>query len=302
MYGLTIDTVKLLQESAPLMDSWSDGHCACKQKFGMEEWAKKNAVPEKQDEVSCGWYHGTWQYMRLMNMVAVPNWYGFYNKAISDVLKRKPEAHVFISACADYGMLAKVHEAMIEAKANPKITIYDICKTPLKSCEWYAEKFGLAINCRSANILTDNIPEAPFDLIVTDEFLSVLKDEYKPMATKKWKELLKPDGVLITTAMMGKPTTDSLRKGFADKASTIVDTYDSMLFAGGLNGSKDAFISKLEKFAAFHTRHMLQSEDMLRNLFKDYERLEIEPIVTPGECVNPTVSFQIIASPRAKQQ
>ncbi len=299
MYGLTIDTVKLLQESAPLMDIWSGQHCAHKKQYGMEEWAKQNSEAKHKGEFSCDWYHGTWQYMRLLNMVAVPNWYAFYVKAIGDVLKRKPNATVFISACADYGMLSKVHEAMIEAKTSPKIVIYDICQTPLKSCEWYANKHGLSISCTSANILTDHIPEAPFDVVVTDEFLSVLKDEYKSQATDKWRKLLKPDGVLITTVMMGKATTQELRRKFATKAENIINVYDKMLFPH-LNGDRKKLLAKFERFAEYHTRHMLKDEKTLRNLFKDYRHVSIEPTVTPGECVNPTVSFQIVASPGEK--
>src|SRR5690554_41438 len=128
----------------------------------MEEWGKDNGVIEETDSLSCDWYHSTWQYLRLLNMVAVPNWYYFYNEAIGEVLKDKPKANVFISACADYGMLAKLHEAIKAVNANPKITIYDICRTPLRSCEWYAQKTGLTITCKVGDIIESEIPEAPF--------------------------------------------------------------------------------------------------------------------------------------------
>ena len=175
MYGLDGKTMLLLQESAQLMEKWAEEHCSHKERGGMEEWAKDSGRSEQLQAFTCDWYHGTWQYMRLLNMVAVPNWYHFYHEVLNEILRKKPDANVFISACADYGMLAKLHESIIAAQANPVITIYDICKTPLKSCEWYADRCGLKITCKAANIITDDIPEAPFDLIVTDEFLSVLK-------------------------------------------------------------------------------------------------------------------------------
>ena len=301
MYGVCVDTLQLLQESSILMDEWSNGKCAFKTtdvKGGMEQWAKEQAAAAEAN-LCCDWYHGTWQYLRLLNMVAVPNWYGFYVKALSDVLKRKPNANVFISACADYGMLAKLHEAIQVAKTNPTITIYDICETPLRSCEWYAQKFGLSINCKVGNIITGDIPEAPFDLIVTDEFLTVLKDDYKPEITARWKQLLKPDGVIVTTAMIGGPTTAELRAGFAQKARNIVATYGKMLFPHHTNGKEQELLAKFDHFATFHTRHMLKGEEQLKELFKDYKHFTFNKILTPGECVNPTASFEIVASPGA---
>ena len=140
LYALDAQTRRLLTESAPLMDKWSKHECRGKDCGGMEEWAKEHA----EDAVrSCGWYHGTWQYLRLLNMVAVPPWYGRYNEALSAILRRQPQAEVLISACADYGMLATLHEAIVTSGASPRIAIYDICRTPLLACEWYAARHGL---------------------------------------------------------------------------------------------------------------------------------------------------------------
>ncbi len=299
MYGIEVNTLQLLQESAGLMAGCSNENCACKSKDvkgGMEQWAKEQCATIEA-ELCCDWYHGTWQYLRILNMVAVPNWYSFYVKALSEVLRRKPDAKVFISACADFGMLAKLHEAIIDAKANPTIIIYDICETPLKSCQWYAKKFNLTITCKVGNIITGAIPEAPFDLVVTDEFLTVLKDEYKPEITARWKELLNPDGVLVTTAMIGKPTTQELRAGYAERARNIMAIYGKMLFPDHTDAQLDEILQKVETFALYHTRHMLTDEEQLRRLFKDYQKLSFTKIWTPGECVNPTASFQIVATP-----
>jgi hypothetical protein len=297
MYGLDGDTYKLLQESSVLMDKWADEICKAKHKGGMEEWAKEKGITEEaHDEFSCDWYHGTWQYLRLLNMVAVPNWYLFYNETLTKVLKEKPKANLFISACADYGMLAKVHEAIIESKSKPTITIYDICETPLKSCEWYADLFNLKIKIKKANIITDEIPEAPFDIIVTDEFLSVLKSEYKPMIIDKWKKIIKPDGYIITTAMIGKPTEKDNREFYANKAKQFFDMYGKMLFPDHHeNGNAEDLLEKFQKFAEFHTRHMIKDEMEIKELFKDFKVFQYSILPTPGECINPTNSYQIVA-------
>jgi 2-polyprenyl-3-methyl-5-hydroxy-6-metoxy-1,4-benzoquinol methylase len=277
MYGLDGKTMLLLQESAELMEKWSTIGCASKNKGGMEEWAKDEGAHKEHNEFSCDWYHGTWQYMRLLNMVAVPDWYHFYNEALNEILQKKPNANVFISACADYGMLAKLHESIKAVKANPVITIYDICETPLKSCEWYAKKYGLEISCKTANIITDEIPEAPFDLITTDEFLSVLKNEYKPLIVEKWKSILKPGGKIVTTAMIGKPTEISNRSYYYDKANYLFKMYGRMLFPEHYtNGNAGTLMKRFKAFADYHTRHMLIDEHELIELFKDFSSFSYE--------------------------
>ena len=96
-YARTLDPQvrKLLVESAPLMELWSQTECRPKQKGGMEEWAKEHHLEPE----SCGWYHGTWQYLRLLDMVAVPHWHReFYNQKLGDILRQNPHANVLISA------------------------------------------------------------------------------------------------------------------------------------------------------------------------------------------------------------
>lgn len=295
LYQLDARTLELLIESAPLMESWSAAGCGSKQTGGMEEWAKTHGAAEPQSDTCCDWYHGTWQYLRLLNMVAVPPWYEFYNESLSEVLRRRPNADVLISAAADYGMLATLHEAVRAANATPRIAVYDICRTPLQSCQWYAERHGMEIECVCANLLTCEIPPASFDLIVTDEFLTVIKAADKPVIVKRWRELLKPGGTLVTTAMIGDPTTPELRRGYAERARQLLATYQSH-FPQHQNGRHQELLDRFEQFASFHTRHMLSDEEELRRLFDGFGTFSYRRTATPGECVNPTHSFQIVAS------
>lgn len=292
MYALDARTRELLVESAPLMERWSATDCANKDTGGMEEWAKTENV---QPVSSCNWYHGTWQYLRLLNMVAVPPWYEFYQEALSNVLRQRPKAEVLISAAADFGMLATLHDAVRAAGAEPRIVVYDICRTPLRSCQWYAERHGFSIECVCANLLTCDIPPASFDLIVTDEFLTVIKAADKPQIVKRWRELLRPGGTLVTTAMIGGPTTPELRHGYAERARLLLDDHSDS-FPHHLNGQRDELAQRLQAFASHHTRHMLSGEDEIRRLFHGFGTFSYVRTVTPGECVNPTSSFQIVAT------
>jgi hypothetical protein len=290
--GYTVDSHirELLLESAPMMRDWAETKCVGKDTGGMEAWAKDNK-PEKIS--SCDWYHGTWQLLRLVDMVATPPWYSFYMRALGQLMAAKPECELFISAAADWGMLAMVHEAAAAVNASPRITLWDICETPILASRWYADKFGIALDWKVKNIIADSTElDGRFDIIVTDEFLTVLADPLKPQITQRWHDLLKPGGSVVTTAMIGGPTTPELRKLFFNRALSLFDR-DAFLFRR-IGITRGEFADQVATFAAVHTRHMLTSPEQLEQLFSAYE-LDYSAVVTPGECVNPTTSFQVVA-------
>jgi hypothetical protein len=285
-------TTELLLESAPLMFEWSQSECTRKATGGMEEWAKTERTASS-DALACDWYHGTWQLLRLLNMVAVPPWYSFYQGALTAALAATPEPRVLISACADYGMLATLHAAMIESKASPKIVVVDICETPLRACRWYADRFGLQIQCHKDNLLTSSALRAHgFDVIVTDEFLTVIKNPDKPIIAQRWRQLLAPGGVLVTTAMMGGGTTPVLREQYAEKARRAWQERPTWFSRLKLDVTE--LVQLCRRFAQFHNRFMISSESEVRQVLEGFD-FTLTPIVTPGECVNPTSSYQIVA-------
>lgn len=296
LYQLDAATSDLLMASAPLMAEWSRSECKAKSRGGMEQWAKKqNESANGGHPLSCDWYHGTWQYMRLLNMVAVPPWYGFYGRALDTLLSRKPQARVLISACADCGMLATLHQAIVTSGATPRIVVCDICATPLLNASWYAKRNGFEIECICDNILSSpSLEPGSFDLIVTDEFLTVLPASDKPAAVARWKELLKPGGAVVTTAMVGGATTPELRKRYAERARGLLreTSGDRRIASNGF----DELIERADRFAQFHTRHMIVDENEIRRLFSGFYLGFLALTATPGECVNPTHSFQIVAT------
>ena len=290
-YSVEPRTRDLLLKSAPLLWDWVKLECDRKERGGMEEWAKEKRL-DRVD--TCDWYHGTWQFLRLVNMVATPPWYPFYMEALGNILADRPNAKVLISAAADWGMVAQLHQAADLVGAQPRITLYDICQSPLTASRWYADRHGFSMECVCENIITSpRMPLGSYDLIVTDEFLTVLKDEYKPMITARWLELLKPGGSVVTTAMIGGPTTPNLRDGFAARAKTRL--LENPWIAARANIDEKFLLASFDNFARVHTRHMLTSPEQLEGLFSKFD-LSYTLVVTPGECVNPTNSFQIVAT------
>ena len=294
----TEDEFRELQESALYMNALAGDHCKPKETGGMEEWAIKNHPNAVQNPVYCDWYHGTWQILRLLNMVAVPKWYPFYRDTLAKALTRVKRPNVLISAAADYGMLCTLHQAMEYAGAEADITLIDICQSPLQSSEWYAARHGVSLECRVGNLLSSRIPEHGYDVVVTDEFLTVLKDPYKPTIVNQWRRILKPGGTIVTTAMLGKPTTMELRESYAAKARQRLQQYGLQLFPNYSTEMEERLIADCARFASFHTRHMLRDENQIRALFGDaaFKFQVLAEVETPGECVNPTYSFQIAAT------
>jgi ubiquinone/menaquinone biosynthesis C-methylase UbiE len=133
--------------------------------------------------------------------------------------------------------------------------------------------------------------------VVTDEFLTVLNGESKSLAVEVWKRVLKPGGKLITTAMIGRWTTEDLRRKYADRASKLLASYARILFADHDSSNEKAsrLMHRINKFAALHTRHMIRDENELLTLLDGFKDVVMQPVETPGECVNPTFSFQITA-------
>jgi hypothetical protein len=297
LYELDETNREQLITSAPLAWEWSKSNCSFKPEGGMEEWAKKQDGAATTAAMNCGWYHGTWQLLRLLNMVAVPPWYEFYQEALVTILRKQPNAKVLISGAADYGMLCTLHEAVVAADATPDILLVDICPTPILGSKWYAERHGFTFESECANLLTDpRFVQAQYDLIVTDEFRTVLKDPDKPSIVSRWLQGLKPGGSVVTTAMLGGPTTPELRKGYAERALAGLERPGEPIQKVGLDTAELA--RAFEQFAAVHTRHMLSGEEQIRGLFADFTLEYLKPTVTPGECVNPTTSFQIVATKR----
>jgi len=297
LYELDKPTVDLLQESAPLMQAWSETSCVVKASGGMEEWAKSQQGGSADRVPTCDWYHGTWQLLRLLNMVAVPPWYPFYSEALGTVLQERPDADVLISAAADYGMLCTLHEAIVATESSPHVVICDICETPLLASQWYAERNHFQLECICDDLLTtDSLRNESFDLIVTDELLTVLKAASKPTIVDRWKKLLKAGGTVVTTAMIGDPTTPELRDSYARRARDLLDAHFDRF--SSLSLDRHELIERFDRFAEVHTRHMVTGTQEVEALFSEFD-LEFSLVDTPGECVNPTTAFQITARKRS---
>jgi hypothetical protein len=96
--------------------------------------------------------------------------------------------------------------------------------------------------------------------------------------------------------MIGGATTPELREGYSRRARQLLESTNGDYLPAYGETKKVEVLELCSNFADFHTRHMVSNEEELRTLLSEFDRLELHRITTPGECVNPTDSFQIIAS------
>jgi len=169
------------------------------------------------DRVSCRWYHGVWQYLRLFDMVSSPSWHSsFYERWLAASLGGEGPRRVLITGAADYSVLAYViGAAQVSGKLEPGLLeahIMDLCPTPLKACRWYADRFDLDVHLHEADILQDaevllrdvlgGAPDGEFDLIASDAFLTRFARDDVGRVLDNWKALLRPGGRVVTTVRL----------------------------------------------------------------------------------------------------
>ncbi len=102
--SLSDNTVEIVQ-TAGLMEAESKVHCE-------GSYLSTN---------SCDWYHVSWQYLRILNMVSAPSWHGsFYTSQLSEFYGSEQETSVLISGAADYGIFRQIaqHESSKKIKGS----------------------------------------------------------------------------------------------------------------------------------------------------------------------------------------
>ena len=159
---------------------------------------------------SCAWYHGFWQYLRWFDFVTTPRDHAdFYRMGLAPSLARG-DRRILISGTADYEMPAQVLAICRDAGLVPEITVLDICRTPLRLCEWHAERAGARIETVAADIRSYRPAEA-FDLLCTHSFFGRFSPEERPGLLARWHDLLRPGGRVVAVNRIRGGAPDTVR-------------------------------------------------------------------------------------------
>lgn len=228
----------------------------------------------------CAWYHGSWQLLRLANVVSTPAWHSdFYRDSFHDWSRDRLQSkstdrkwRILISGAADYGMLYHVIQALDqEGHARGRklaeqceFVVLDPCDTPLHACVWLQTRLtqlqpSLLVNLiRERTRILDYRPDEKFDLITSDAFLTRFeKSEEKSAVFAKWIELLDDGGWIVTTARkrdQDDDITESDRETFVNRAMRALGNVGSgvrpvrMLDDSRLQNLVKAYATKIRSF------------------------------------------------------
>jgi hypothetical protein len=217
----------------------------------------------------CAWNHGFWQYMRLLGLAIAPEHHAeFLRKTLQPLLAGAPR--VLISGTSDYALLAQL-AAIAKAQGGvPAITVLDRCETSLMLNRWYAERVGLVIDTRRADILEFQ-DEASFDLICTHGFFGYFSPAQRRELVARWHALLLPRGLVVTVNRLRTAAAPE-RTGFE---SPQVEAFAKQvrIAAARVRHGIDLGTEDLERAArAYAMRqgvYTLRSLEEVRNLFEE---------------------------------
>lgn len=255
-----------LSESAPLALSWSKHEC----------------TQADGEHSGCAWYHGSWQMLRLL---------GVFHSILSDddffvpTLARLIGGgvrRVLISGAADYALLARVAAAAGPLARDMRITVVDLCNTPLQLNAWYGERFGIPVEVIKENVL-DYRSSQPYDLICTHSFLCFFNEAERRQLVQRWWECLQPGGWVLTAQRArtedrqpiiaySKEEVEALSSRARRKAEEQYETHGV---------EPDVAYQLAGDYARFHWTYLIRTAEEIQSLFED-QGFKLETFAPPG--------------------
>lgn len=273
---LTPDDAELL-ESALLAHGWAPGLCQHDHAGG-----------------SCAWYHGAWQFLRMLGLMSTSGVHAAHYAAELARTRRDPSFRkVLVTGSADYSMLKLIADA--RDPSDPPLThvVLDRCATPLRICEWYAQRHGLRVETLHQDVL-DPLPEGAFDSVYTHAFMGNFDDSDRRRLVEQWARALRPGGRVVTVQRVRDDYPGDIVRFSAAEAEAFVARVAEL--APSLLPPEAAELDVVA-MARGHARNFwalpVRSADGLRALFEDagfrLDRFERSAPSGPAGVTGPSV-------------
>jgi SAM-dependent methyltransferase len=210
----------------------------------------------------CAWYHGLWQYLRLLGAIEPMARHAAF---FEDALARLAGApRILVCGAADYWMLARVRAAFRGRTSRPLVTVSDLCETPLELNRWYARHAGVRVRTRRCDVFDFHAP-GRFDAICTHALFGRFPPERRPALVARWRSLLRPGGVVVTVTPV-RPGDTRVPVAFeAERA----DAFAAAVRAAAEKRAVDApaLAEAARAYAGRMKVHRVRSDGELRALF-----------------------------------
>ena len=192
-------------------------------------------------------------------------------------------------------MLAVVLDAIGPVgQKNHKITVLDVCATPLKIAEWYAHERKTNIITRQADAKQTGFHAETFDLIVTDYFLTKLPLEDQAIVVSEWHRILKPEGRILTTIHLssnhhGIQADESHIHQFSDKVERV-----ALANSKSLRLDSKKMREYAEKYMRKNISYPIRDESELHHVFNGFELSIVSTFTSSVETID-SKTAQVVA-------
>jgi len=268
--------------------------------FHMDDISKLYCEGSYLLKSSCNWYHGSWQYLRLVGLVSTPKWHErFYQDSLNRSLSNEKNASILISGTADYGILEQIYKSE-HIKNVSDVTVMDICESPLYICKWYHDKYAMNIpfinfNIIKRDIMNNMIAENSQTVIIADAFLTRFDNISREIIIAQWLRMLKPNGFVITTIRIEKTKSGMIKASTRDVDKFVKKTEDIVNTKGILfSYLSDTITEKAKKYAKKIVSNPINNLDDIYKLFKGFD-VNFVTAEVEGEINNETIYARVIA-------
>ena len=222
---------------------------------------------DPQTGESCAWYHGFWQYARLLGLGTSPVGHArFLAEAFGELAVSLKRMQVLIAGAADYSMLAHVLAVCRSHGIAAQFTAVDWCETPLELNRWYAQRESVALDTLCSDLL-DALPAGSHDVLCTHALLGHIRPADRPRLLTNWRQALRPGGRVITVNRLRPGSPDVPAAFSAEQVEAFVDAVRSN--AGKLDIDAQELARAAQKYAQRQISWPVRSLDELRQLFED---------------------------------
>lgn len=260
-----------------------------------------------QNSRSCAWYHGSWQFLRMLDLVSTPAAHAAHYESQLAAISKDPDfRNILISGSADFSMVKTINDSLSHRGKEIRMTVADICATPLKVCEHYAEEAGIKITSLKQDIL-EGVPSAAFDAIFTHSFMGYFDDSTRPALIRQWARALRKGGRLVTVQRVRDNYPEDTVRFDAAEIESFVARADSMMQEHRGTALADfdivtmarTFAHNFRNFpvrSASQLRAMLEDEGFELTLFEQKNTVGTEGVTGPS--VPNSTGFYLIVAER----
>jgi len=262
---------------------------------------------QNSDSKSCAWYHGSWQFLRLLDLVSTPDVHAaHFNTQLERIAGDPTFKNILVCGSADSGLVKTIHEALRHRQSEIKLTVVDICETPLKDCQLYSDKNGFQITTSKQDVL-EGFSESAFDAIFTHSFMGYFDDATRQRLLHIWARSLRTGGRLITVQRIRENYANEVVQfkdheidAFIDRAENVAHLADS------IDLSEFNIVEMAKKFAESFRNFPVRSAEQLKTMIETagftLERFERQTTQGTEGVTGPSVpnatGFYMIAAER----